>query len=339
MKRYPDSTLWRLLELLNQGEQSYEDLMERLGVSTRQFQRLFNKLRAEEIEIKERQEKESGRKLFSLAVPYQWIDYRVISLTEGEILALTVAAQASGAILDVTPLKRDLHSAFKTLLKELTSQPIALFEPEDEDRIWHFKAAPAVPIRAQIFNTLREMIAERHAVLIDYLSASTGVQSTNRKIHPYLIAVRGGSWILVAYCTRRKEIRDFSIAAISAVTPCDPATDTSVIFHYPDEFNAEEYFSKRFSAVGGDRTYTVRMIAEKKQAEGFRRKKYHPTQEIEQTYDDGRIVVRYEVAGLDEIRCFAQGWGIGVTVIEPLELVEIMGEQARELAGRYQARP
>jgi hypothetical protein len=46
-------------------------------------------------------------------------------------------------------------------------------------------------------------------------------------------------------------------------------------------------------------------------------------------------VVSYDVAGLEEIRSFVQSWGVGVTVLEPKELVERIRGEAVEIGKRY----
>jgi predicted DNA-binding transcriptional regulator YafY len=125
-------------------------------------------------------------------------------------------------------------------------------------------------------------------------------------------------------------MRDFSLAGISRLELEDDA-----FFIRPDDFDLDRYFAGRFSALAGDRVQTVRLRVVPERAEYFRRKQYHPTQAIEEIHADGSIVVAYSVLGLDEMRCFAQGWGVGVTVLEPEELVDIMRREAKELAERY----
>jgi predicted DNA-binding transcriptional regulator YafY len=316
-----------LLELLHQGERlSLEEMSVALDISTRHAHRLMDELREEGTPVSEVRE---GRiKRFFIDELDRVTPTPLVRLSEGEILALAVAAEASRAALGPTPLGVPLERAFEALLAELSTNVFA-FDSEEEPLHWHFGSASSVAIDPEIFRTLTSAIRERRRVLIDYYSASSMKTSRDRPIEPYGFAVRGSSWLLVARCRQRQAIRDFSLAGISRVTP------TEEYFLRPEEFSLEEYFRPRFNALAGGERFTVVLMVEPDRAPYFQRKNYHTTQTIERTFDDGRLLVRFQVAGLEELRSFAQSWGVGVTVVEPPELVERMREESRILAERY----
>lgn len=329
------SSCTRLLDLLNKGEVlSLSAICDRLGVSSkRQVRRLVQQLRAVGIEVSERWEGKT--KVFYFADGSHRIPVNISSLhlAEDQLLALIVAAEASLAALKPTPLGEPLNIAFHELLGAIETE-IYSFESENESANWHFGGAGATRINPDIFRDITTAVHQCQVIWIDYYSASSGKQSKGRPIEPYGMAVRGGSWLLVAYCRQSRGMRDFSLAGISRVQLLDDKGRTDR-FDKDVNFNLAEYFRPRFSALSGGEIVDVRLLVEPDRAEYFRRKQYHPTQKIEQTHDDGRLTVSYRVAGIEEIRTFVQGWGVGVTALGPPELVDRLRNEAIELATRY----
>jgi len=321
----------RLLELFEDGaELTTKEIQARLAIgSDRHVRRILKTLRAEDKRITYRKDGRLRRYLIPIEQRKQSMP--LLSLTEKGMFALAVAAKASRSMLAPTPLAEPLREAFDALLRGMAGRVFS-FEAEDEGDHWHFSAAPAVPIDPDIFWGLSTAIKECRRVEIDYQSASSGRFTSRRPVEPYGLAMRSGSWLLVAYCLKSRGMRDFSLVGISRLYD---VPDT--YFTRDERFDLNEYFRSRFNALSGD-LHEVRLLVEPDRAVYFHRKRYHPTQQIEETHDDGRIVVRYSVAGLEDIRTFAQGWGVGVTVLSPPELVETMRTQARELAERYERR-
>ena len=80
----------------------------------------------------------------------------------------------------------------------------------------------------------------------------------------------------------------------------------------------------------------VRLRVEPDAARFFREKEYHPTQVIEEERPDGRLVVSFEVAGLDDMASWVRSWGTGVTVLAPEELAERVVAEARRVVAQYE---
>ncbi|HVZ38481.1 MAG TPA: WYL domain-containing protein [Candidatus Kapabacteria bacterium] len=333
----PGERRQRLLAMLDGGnEPTLQEIVTGIGLrSVRHARRMLAEIRADGMSIVER--RDGRRKRFSLSPEHRSSGVAALALTEEEILSLAVAAEASRAALRPTPLGNPLETAFAKLLGHFDAD-VYSFDVQEEREHWHFGAGAASAIDPRIFRTLEQAIREQQRVLIDYTTASTGRHSTGRPIEPYALAVRGGSWLVVARCGWRNDVRDFSVAGITRIEPCDPETDHTAIFTPPD-FDLDEYFRQRFSALAGDRTYTIRLLVEPDRVVYFQRKRYHTSQNIEEEREDGRAVVSLTASSLDEMRSFAQSWGVGVTVLEPVELVEMMREEAGQIAARYKASP
>lgn len=323
----------RLLELLNSGhEPTFEDLRRLLGVqSDRHMRRLVGQLRSSGIPLMERR---VGRvKRFYISEEHRQLEARPLTLTEDQVFALTVAAEAARAMFEPTPLGEPLREAFGALLSNLSSQ-VHTFEPETMRQHWHFGATPTVAIEPSMFRTISRAVEECRRVRIDYLTASTGSFSKGRLVDPLAVAVQGGTWLMVAYCHMRRRILDFALAGIQGIELLDPDVEAA-FFTRPEDFDPELHFRDRFGALSGDAIHEVRILVEAHKAEYFRRKLYHPTQQIESTDDRGRIVVSFEVSGLAEIQSFILGWGSGLTVMEPEELAASVRDEALAMAERY----
>lgn len=324
----------RLMALLYDGREfSLEQLREELGLkSNKQAKRVITRLRAEGCPIEETFQ--DRKKYFHIH------DHRqrhkktyTLDFSEEEVQTLGIAAQAARSALEPTPLLASLNSAFTTLLSALAEHPVSVDTIEQQQR-WHFGSAPSVRLDPEVFNLLRSARLDKQSVRFDYVTASTGKVSKNRKVDPYNITMRGTTWLLIAYCHTRKSIRDFAIVDISNVRVCDPDKEHA-FFEFRKDFDLDLLFRDRFNALAGGEIYEVRLLVEPDRARYFRRKLYHPTQQIEKEENDGRLIVSYEVAGLDEIRSFVQSWGAGVTVLEPAELVEMVKGELETLMQRY----
>lgn len=329
------SSAEQLLTLLRDGERlTQEEAAKRLDVSARQVRRLITALREEGINVQE--ERRDRKKEFFLRPGDLRVEDLPIGLSERQILALVVAAEAARSALGPTPLSEPLNSALEELLQQITPH-VHTFEPEEELAQWHFSDAPSVQLDPEVFETLAQAIDEQQSVSIDYFTASSRRHWAGRKIDPLVMAAPGGSWICVAYCHEREGIRDFSLAGIESIDPC-VSNGTPDYFDRPAEFDPDLYFRDRFGALAGDEIYEVRLLVEPDRAPYFERKEYHPTQVVEEApgdRTDDRMVVSYEVAGLKDVRAWVRSWGPGVKVLDPPELAEMIAQDAASTQTRY----
>lgn len=316
-------TYSKFLDLLHKGEGlTYRESKSMLGVGPKQLY-LYTK-RAEEEGIPIRETIVKRVKTFTIPDEHRRPGFRV-ELTPDELLALTVAADSAQGAMSATSLGSPLRSGIGKLV-ELFPDKLLAMEIEESDMRWHFSSTPVAEINPEVFHQLTDAIRNDRQIVVSYRSATSGESNPNRVLDPYLMALRGSSWLLVAWCHTRRAFRDFSVPAISNVRQ----TGKDV---FRKEFDPEAHFRERFGATGGA-PRTVRLRIEPDRVPWFHRKKYHPSQRLI-PQEDGTTIAEYRVAGLEDIRSFAQSWGDGVTVLEPEELVKTMREQAAVLAERY----
>ena len=326
------SNVERLRVLLDDGRQlTLQQMQQQIGISERQVRRLLKHFGQAGITL--RHEYRDGRKYFFLNEQDQRTALPNLRFSQSELRSLTVAVKASRAMLAGTPHAEPLQSVFSKLLEQV--DPVAyVFDVEDQLQAWQFDSDVPDQIALDNFRGLDRAIAERRSVRIDYTTGGSGQTSQGRMIDPYFLAKRGRAWMVIGYCHQKRDMRNFALVRISRTEICDPAQD-DIIFTIPEDFVPEEYFRGAFGAINSDTVYEVRMLIEPDKAFAFRDRKYHATQVIEEERSDGRLVIFLQMESFEEMRSFVQGWGTGVTVLDPPELRERLGQEAQELVERY----
>jgi predicted DNA-binding transcriptional regulator YafY len=325
---YKRSPLERLRQWLSAGEQlTYATIAARTQLGDKQISRLVRQLRAEGLPVTEAR---AGRhKVFALPAERQQVAVPDLVFDNAELRALAIAAKASRSALVGTPHLEALQRAFDRLLAH--ARPVTyLFDFDEPQKGWHFEQTPADAIAIECFRRLEEAMDEGQTVQIDYFTASKNTASQGRRIDPYFFAKRQRAWMLVAYCHQRQKPITFALTRISRVEPCPEE-----YFTLPDDLDPERFFRASLGAITEGETYELRLLVEAPQALYFRERLYHDTQQIEEQRPDGRLVVSYELEGLDDMRSFCQSWGTGLTVLAPPALRELLHREAEELAGRY----
>jgi predicted DNA-binding transcriptional regulator YafY len=205
------SSLQNLRTLFWEGHAlTQAEISDRLDISTRHVRRLIRKLREAGEPVEERWR---GREKEYRLPPEAWEAGMELEVTEREALALLLAAGAAESGLGSPPLRTALTGAVETLVEELTTS-VTTFEPDALMAHLHFGEAASVDVDPDVFIALVEALGNRQAVAMDYYSASSDRRYEGRTIEPWGLAVRGDTWLCVAYDYRREERRDFSLARI-----------------------------------------------------------------------------------------------------------------------------
>lgn len=326
----PRSTRAELLSLLRQGYALTQgDITERLSIdSKRHARRLLQQLQEADVPIEDRPR---GReKEFYLPPAELEVVDAPVPLTEREALALVVAAEAGQAALAPTPLAGPLEVAFERLLDRL-DRAGGTYDLGRLREQWHFGTEPAAStFEADVFDALVEALNQGRPVRIAYEPAHPSDAPRERTISPLMMAAPGGSWRCVAYCHYREAPRDFTLSRIEEIS----VLETEVAAEPPPDFDSDLYFHERFGALGGE-PQLVRLLVAPRAAQYFREKAYHPTQVVEEERDDGRLVVSYEVAGLEDMAAWVLSWGPAVTVLDPPALAEQVAAEARAVVAQY----
>ena len=318
----------RLHKALSRGRRiTQQGASDELEVSTRQVRNLVERLREEGVPVRETFE--DRRRVYFLD-PEEWhADTVTLDLPERQLLTLLVATKAARPTLSPTPLGEDLEAAADSLEESLGGNVVS-FIPAFEGERWHFDRSMSVDLDPDVFWSLKQAIADRVPVKVDYYSAHRDAWSRGRRLDPLLFAVRRGAWLCVAYCHRREAVLDFNLVDMGGVELVNGEH-----FEPPGDFDRVGYFEGRFGALAGGETHTVRLRVDEDLTRYFERKRYHPTQDVETDGEGEGAIVTFEVQGLDEIASFVLSWGPGVEVLRPDSLRERIAKEATAVSGLY----
>jgi proteasome accessory factor B len=151
-----------------------------------------------------------------------------IDLDQDEIAALAVTAAVARQQAGLSHASH-LDDAWRKLSfggePQAEPQPVVIHMPQ------HAEDEKAL-------GALEDAIRNRKRVTLDYVGAARK-ETTSRKIDPYGLVYRRRTWLVVAYCHLRAEVRTFRVDRITKlkVAPKPEHPD----FEVPEKFDLEEY--------------------------------------------------------------------------------------------------
>jgi len=95
-----------------------------------------------------------------------------------------------------------------------------------------------------------------------------------------------------------------------------------------------ELLGNAWTVYRGDRDWHVEIWFSPEVADLVVETRWHHTQEIERQ-EDGSVIFRAVVSGLDEIKWWIPGWGPRAKVLKPKELAEEVCSLANGIIDRY----
>ncbi|EIP97783.1 putative transcriptional regulator [Opitutaceae bacterium TAV1] len=248
----------------------------------------------------------------------------LVHVTEGELLALTVARQAVEAYRG-TPYARLLEQAFAKLTTGL--RDVVSFPGGGLSESISFRSTGTGPVDEALFTAASKAVLARQEVCFMYRKAGYG-DPERRRVWPYHLASIGGMWYLAGHDLDRQAMRTFALPRMSEFAA------TRHRFARDPDFSPEKYFGDSFGMLRAEGTVTVRIEFDGYAGELVRERFWHASQKITEK-PGGKIELELRVSHTDEVRRWVLGWGERAKVIEPPELVEEMREVAGELARIY----
>jgi predicted DNA-binding transcriptional regulator YafY len=243
-----------------------------------------------------------------------------------ELMALYFGRDALNVLKD-TMFHDSLASLFQKIKTTLT--------PESKKYLGRIQKSlkvgpqPYKPYRKfkLVIEQINDAVMDCRVVDIVYYSMSRD-KVTRRNVSPYKIWYSNGTFYLVGYCHRKKDIRVFAVDRIQMLTVTD---DT---FEVPDSFDIEDFMQNSFGVFHG-KPVKVRIHFTADAAGYVKEKIWHASQKIEE-FDDGSIIFEAEVAGTDEIKLWVMRWGSKAYVLEPRHLKEEIQSEAAGMLVMYE---
>ncbi len=184
----------------------------------------------------------------------------------------------------------------------------------------------------QVFQTVRNAIAQRTSVRIEYESFAESKQLGTR-LNPYQLLFSRRSWYVIGRSSVHRSTRTFNVGRIRMATALEET------FRVPRGFSIERYLGNAWHLVpesGPDQQVTVRFRP--LVARNVEEVAWHKTQQTTLNAD-GTLDFSVTVSGLGEISWWILGYGDQAEVLGPPELRDMIRARAQRLVAVYQAPP
>ena len=240
-----------------------------------------------------------------------------IPLTLSELMALYFGRNMLN-VLKNTIFHDSLKSLFNKIKTTLPNEYITFLEQFEQNIKAGQQPYKLYTGFKETLNKVNKAVMTRRYVDISYFTMSRK-KKTKRRVAPYNIWFFDGTFYMVGFCLKRKEIRTFAFDRIKSIDLTD------VLFKRPENFSVEEYMRTSFGVFHGESAKVKIWFAP--EAAGYIKEKVWHESQIISDQKDGSIIFEAEVAGIDEIKIWILEWGAKAKVIEPDSLkMEIKSE-------------
>ncbi|HET9393457.1 MAG TPA: WYL domain-containing protein [Candidatus Rubrimentiphilum sp.] len=155
-----------------------------------------------------------------------------------------------------------------------------------------------------------------------------GVKS-KRRADPYGFVVNSGRVYCVAYDHGRRDMRVFAVDSISKLTV------TTQTFVKPAAFNVEDFAAGSISGVlHGGETTEVRVRFAQRVAKAATAARVVADRSVDRG-EDGSVEITYRVADVDELVRWILGWGAQAEILAPPQARERLRSLLAEIASNY----
>lgn len=190
-----------------------------------------------------------------------------------------------------------------------------------------------------VYDRVRCAIANRRSLRCKYQSVA-GLADASHDGHakakedeqflfnPYTLFFSQRAWYAVGYHAARRAVRSLKLTRFVQIENADKP------YMIPDDFSLDAYLGNAWRMIRGKPSYDLKLYFDKEFADTVAETNWHKTQSIE-WQDDGSILFRCTVDGLDEVTWWVLSMGPHCVVQEPKELAKRVAELARGILNRY----
>jgi predicted DNA-binding transcriptional regulator YafY len=171
---------------------------------------------------------------------------------------------------------------------------------------------------------LRSAVLEERKVEFHYsknIAEDDGNRQSIRTAAPYGLVLVNGSWLLIAQCDLRQELRHFRLSRMKDLTVLDDR------FIYPPDFNLQNY------KPTDDRHLRVRIQAHPSLAGKLKEANNFFMEELID-HEEG-LLVTFRVRQIEELLPWVLSFGADVAVLEPESFRSRVREEAEKMLKRY----
>lgn len=316
--RFRRWTLDDLMEACSDALYEYEGISK--GISRRSIQLDIQLMRSEKlgynapIEVYE-------NKYYRYAEPDYSITQSPLSKTDLEIFsgAVEVLKQFQGFthFTEMSDILGRLQDHVATARRQAT--PIIDFEQNEN------------LTGLQYLNPIYEAIAGKKTLHLHYRSFHSR-QTREHYIYPYLLKEYRNRWFVFGSRTGDKELCNLALDRIKKLEVAE-----GIPYKENEEFHPAEFFSDVIGVTKHDRLShaTIRLKADNKQASYILTKPLHASQQLLERCNDGSMIFEITVVLNPELYTLLLGFGSGIRVLAPNEVVIEMKRILKESWENY----
>ena len=298
---------------------------------------------ATECEVSERTIYRDMKMLEGAGIPYfydpQTRSYHIrrdffmppVEMTLDESLALIALGEHIGAKEQI-PLTKAAGRAIAKVRSQLPDK--VQHELASLDRHIAIELARAGPYEGieDVYELVRTAITKRRVLSCKYESIEQTVKGKKDdqgfKFRPYSLFFNQRAWYAVGHHGGRGEVRNLKLNRFTQIEM------TSQGYKIPKDFSLDDHLGNAWRMIRGGKTYKVEIRFDPTFAETIADTHWHPTQEV-QWNEDGSILFRCTVDGLDEIVWWVLSMGPHCVVKKPKALVDRVRKHGTELLASY----
>jgi predicted DNA-binding transcriptional regulator YafY len=288
----------------------------------------------EEFEISRRQaarEIENMRLFFNAPVEYdaaekgyyysdESFEFPSSMISEEEVISLVIAKRLSVTIPD-RQRKRQLHVFFENL-----SAHLGLDIDKMEKKI-SLKNVRYSRVNPGVFDNVLQGLNRGKKLFITYRSVFTREESS-RLINPLHLVLYMGNWHIMAFCEKKKGIRDFALSRIREIR----VTEEPVSEHL-DGADIKDHMDDAHGIFFEGEKKPVVLRFNERIADYVKEQVWFPGQSVKE--ETGYLLLSFYVTDFREVVREVLSFGGDVEVVEPQELKDIVKQHISRLMEIY----
>lgn len=183
--------------------------------------------------------------------------------------------------------------------------------------------------RSQMIDDLMVAIEDRLVSLIVYQSDQS-TEPVEQEVYPQGFVFHRGSLYLIAWSSRRGEVRTYKMDRI------DDVHSTKLPARVPENFDLADWLEHSFGIFrsGSTELQTIRIHFTRNVARYVRESSWHRHQKLTDQ-KDGSVIAEFRLTDTSEIKRWIMSFGPNATVLEPQELVDEIQRDLQTMLGLY----
>jgi len=246
-------------------------------------------------------------------------------LSAEELTSLLISFRLASTIPD-PGMKRRMKSFLEQVLSLYSSEvPVSLAGLGEKVSVKNIEYSRT---NEKTFQKVLDSLLNRRPVRIEYYSPHKD-ESTVRHILPLHLLSYMGTWHIIAHCSLRGGLRDFTLSRIRKIGQSDRE-----ICEPEGGICLKDYLRRNFGILNSDETREVCLRFSPESAPWIAEQVWHPEQKAERG-PDGSLTLSFPVADFREVKREILRHGSQVEVIAPAELREEVRREIERMMGLY----